>query len=80
MDGLKQFGPNIYAQYRHFKGGIYTLLAIALNTETKESEVVYSDCEGQVWVRPANMFFEDVQLPDGTIVPRFSKLTKEIKK
>lgn len=47
--------------YRHFKGGQYTVLAVATHSETLEEMVVYrSDVDGQVWVRPKTMFMDKV--------------------
>lgn len=46
-------------RYRHFKGGIYTILAVATHSETLEDMVVYrSDENGSVWVRPKAMFMD----------------------
>ncbi len=46
-------------RYRHFKGGEYTVLAVAKHTETQEEMVVYkSDATGDVWVRPKSMFLD----------------------
>lgn len=43
-------------KYRHRKGGIYTLVAVAKHTETGEDLVVYRAESGQVWVRPLDQF------------------------
>lgn len=60
-------------RYRHFKGGEYEVLYIAHNSETMEDMVVYRALygEGDVWVRPAAMWCETVEL-DGKSVPRFT--------
>lgn len=43
--------------YRHFKGNLYEVLAIAKHTETMEDMVVYQELEGEaVYVRPLEMF------------------------
>lgn len=58
--------------YRHFKGGIYEVVAIAFHSETLEEMVVYKNIEnGKVWVRPASMWDEKVEY-EGKIVSRFS--------
>ena len=57
--------------YKHYKGGIYQVISTGLHTETLEEMVVYQDAKGQVWVRPASMWNEEV---DG--VPRFQLLEK----
>lgn len=43
--------------YKHFKGHIVTVIAIAEHTETEESLVVYKH-EGtdKIWARPYDMF------------------------
>ena len=45
--------------YRHYKGGLYTLLATARHSETEEWHVVYrSEAEGTLWIRPLAMWAE----------------------
>ncbi len=63
--------------YTHYKGNRYQVLCIATHSETMEQMVVYKALygEGGIWVRPAHMWNELVEV-DGTWVPRF-KLTKE---
>jgi hypothetical protein len=58
--------------YRHYKGGMYKVIAIAMHTETREEMVVYRslDDERQLWVRPLEMFRERIKV-DGKPVPRF---------
>ncbi|GBR05963.1 DUF1653 domain-containing protein [Acetobacter oeni] len=56
--------------YRHYKGGLYTVIATARHSETEERLVVYrSESLGSVWVRPLAMWNETV---DGR--PRFARL------
>jgi len=59
--------------YRHFKGGRYEVIAIAKHSETLEDMVVYRALygEGDVWVRPASMWLEQVQR-DGKTYQRFT--------
>ncbi len=60
--------------YRHFKGGIYKVVAIALHSETLEEMVVYQNAEnGKCWVRPASMWNETVEY-EGKTVSRFTYL------
>jgi len=51
--------PVVGQVYRHFKGNIITIMAIAKHTETLEEMVVYNH-DGEVWVRPLSMFLEKV--------------------
>ena len=58
--------------YQHFKGNKYKVLNIAKHSETLEEIVVYQALYGKedVWVRPINMFLEDIER-DGKIIKRF---------
>lgn len=58
--------------YRHYKGNEYQLLDMAIHSETLEEMVVYRALYGEqkVWVRPAYMWEEEVEV-DGKIVKRF---------
>ena len=62
-------------RYRHSKGHEYTVLGVARHSETLEELVVYRQEYGDrgLWVRPAAMFAETVNLA-GTSVPRFALL------
>lgn len=58
--------------YRHYKGGLYTVLCSARHSETEEWLVVYrAEAAGTLWVRPLVMWNEAV-LQDGGAVPRFA--------
>ncbi len=48
--------------YRHFKGGLYQIVAVAAHSETNERYVVYQALYGDmdVWVRPYAMFIGEV--------------------
>ena len=48
--------------YRHFKGDYYLLVDIAKHSETGEDYVVYRKLydDGGLWVRPLDMFMEEV--------------------
>ena len=67
-------------KYKHFKGNLYEVIAIAKHSETLEEFVVYkalyeSDKTkfGQVWIRPKSMFLEQVEV-NNKKVPRFEKI------
>ena len=48
--------------YKHFKGDYYLVEEIAKDSETKEQVVVYRRLygEGDLWVRPLEMFLSEV--------------------
>jgi len=47
--------------YKHFKGNLYEVLAIAKHTETEEMMVVYQEVEGEaIYARPLEMFISKV--------------------
>lgn len=66
----------IGAVYRHYKGNMYRVKDIAINTETLEAMVVYEplyESSVKVWVRPRAMWFETVEV-SGSMVPRFKRV------
>lgn len=61
-------------KYKHYKGGIYRVINIAIHTETNEVLVIYQGLEtNKVWARPKEMFEETVEI-DGKIINRFEQL------
>ena len=58
-------------KYRHYKGNIYQIVALALHSETKEEMIVYKGEKGETWTRPKRMWNEIVD-DKGTL--RFSLL------
>lgn len=48
--------------YKHYKGDLYLLEDIAINSETLEKMVIYRALYGdnKLWCRPYDMFFEKV--------------------
>ena len=59
--------------YRHYKGQRYRVLGTAQHSETLEPMVVYQALYGEhgLWVRPAAMFCETIEL-DGEPIARFA--------
>lgn len=64
--------------YKHYKGKMYRVIGMALHSETLQPMVVYQPLyetpdipEGTLWVRPADMFLENVDI-DGQSMPRFA--------
>lgn len=66
---------NIAGIYKHYKGKIYNVIGVAKHSETLEELVVYQAQygEGQIWVRPKEMFFDTVDV-NGERKPRFEKI------
>ena len=74
----------IGAIYRHYKGNNYEVIGLALHSETLEELVAYRALynhpkfgENSLWVRPKNMFLENVII-DGKEVERFQKIEQKI--
>jgi len=59
--------------YRHYKGGEYEVVEIARHSETLAPLVVYRALYGErgLWVRPAEMWNEEVEV-NGQTVRRFT--------
>ena len=66
--------------YRHFKGHVYEVTAIARHSESLEELVIYvsTDNPSDVWARPASMFLDTVER-DGKTFPRFSRVDSSSK-
>ena len=60
--------------YRHYKGGLYAVLATTRHSESLEPMTLYRALYGErgMWVRPAAMFEEEVVI-DGLRQPRFER-------
>lgn len=58
--------------YRHYKGNTYNVIGVAKHSEDETELVVYRPTYGEraLWVRPLDMFNEDVEV-DGERIPRF---------
>jgi hypothetical protein len=53
-------------RYRHYKGNEYLVLYTATHSETREKMVVYQAMygEGGIWVRPAGMWNETIEIDE----------------
>ena len=76
--------PIKMGKYRHYKGHLYEVTGTARHSETLEDMVIYKALYSDfgIWVRPLNMFLEDVEV-NGKIQKRFEfsedAASKEIK-
>ena len=53
--------------YKHYKGNIYKIIAIAKHSENLEDMVVYQSVkDGKTWVRPATMWNDEID-KNGTL-------------
>lgn len=68
-------------KYRHFKGGMYVVIDIAVHSETEEAMVIYKSCDKPylTWCRPLEMFMSEVdheKYPDVKQKFRFERVGK----
>ena len=71
----------IGGKYKHYKGNIYEVIAIARDSEDPQKEVVvykalYNSPEfgkNQIWVRPREEFLEEIT-KDGKTFSRFEEI------
>jgi hypothetical protein len=63
--------------YRHYKGNDYQVIGVARHSENESELVVYRPLygEGDLWVRPLQMFVETVEV-EGKTLPRFAYITE----
>lgn len=61
--------------YRHYKNKMYRVVDVVRHSETLEElvlyEALYENESGRLWVRPKQMFLENLVI-DGRSVPRFA--------
>ena len=61
-------------QYRHYKGGIYDFVCEATLESDLTPMVVYKAADGSVWIRPRDVFFQEIDV-DGVLTPRFAPVS-----
>ena len=71
--------------YQHYKGNKYEVIGLARHSETRELFVVYKALyetefgKDSLWVRPIEMFKENVMV-NGKTLARFLYLSEKLKK
>ena len=71
MDSLKQ------GIYRHYKGGLYEVVALGINSDTEGQTVIYKSLENGMWfTREIGIFMDDVEW-EGKTAKRFFLIEKE---
>ena len=54
-------------KYRHYKGNLYEIIALAKHSETLDEMIIYKSLkDGAVWARPKSMW-NDVVDDNGTL-------------
>ena len=69
---MNRMNPIPLGPYKHYKGKDYSVLGFARHSETEETMVLYVPLygDGGYWVRPLDMFIEQVVV-EGESVQRF---------
>ena len=67
-------GDIVKGTYKHYKGGIYTVIGIAKHSETQEEMVIYQGQDEQIWARPRAMFNEILVSSEWSEIERFKRI------
>ena len=75
VDALPPLITTPPGRYRHYKGNLYDVVGTVRHSETLEPMTLYRALYGEqgLWVRPAEMFGEDVVI-EGVRTARFTKV------
>lgn len=71
---MEETNNDIVGVYVHFKGGIYRVVAVARHHDTLNQFVVYTDKNGDFFIREVSDFFGLVFDEGGCQVQRFTKI------
>lgn len=73
---LKERRQSSDRYFVHFKGGRYKLIGFGKDSDTLRNVVIYQALYGnnEIWVRPFEVFFGKVKLPNGKEIPRYTEI------
>lgn len=76
MQQIKERRQSSDRYFIHFKGGKYKLICFGKDSDTLKNVVVYQALYGtnEIWIRPYDVFFGKVRMPDGSMVERFKEI------
>lgn len=74
LKAIDESGVRAGQSWRHFKGGRYTIVAMAIDEATLSPVVVYAGHDGVVWTRRLAFFLQNVVVDGDKEVPRFIKI------
>lgn len=67
--------PKAGEVWRHNKGHLYDIVAVAVDEAGHEPQVVYRhQILGHTWVRPVSVWLEKVRVGTGEMSPRFTRV------
>jgi hypothetical protein len=67
--------PKVHSVWKHYKGGVYTVVAVSLKEDTLEPLVTYrSNKRGTYWSRTMKSFLEHLETSPGAVSPRFRQV------
>jgi hypothetical protein len=62
---IEEGAPKLDEYYRHYKGGVYNIVGVAMDEETGETRVIYKNWSGQMFDRLLTSFNKSVYADDG---------------
>lgn len=73
LETLREQGPRVGSRWRHYKGGVYEVLLVALREGDIAPMVIYKSADGVVWVRDLQNWRMRVTW-QGQVVPRYTEV------
>jgi len=63
----------LLGKYRHYKGNVYNLVCVGKSTVDLSLQVIYSDSNSNIWIRPYDEFMGSV-MHERQLIKRFTWL------